>query len=1025
MRKVVRILPLFLLTYIFLTGNFIFGGKYFRSHAQAATIATFTASEDTYVKSSSAGSNYGTATTLQVEKDTTSQYALLRFNVSGIPSGSTVTAATFKIYVPSNGSNIGGAVSRVSGTWSEKTTTWTNKPAVGALLSNLPNPVKAGAWAQTAIPTGYVSGNGTYDFYITTTSIDAVYYASREVSATRPTLLVSYTTGGPSPTPTISPTPTPSPTPVPNYQPSVPIKGAFFYPWFPQSWTQNGIYPFTNYIPTLGYYDSSNDSIIDQQLQLASKAHLDTFIASWWGQGHYTDTAFQHILSRSERVGSPYQNMRWAIYYEQEGQGDPTVAQIVSDLQYLAANVFNHPGYLRVNDRPVVFVYADSLDGCGMTDRWAQARSQVLGGEIYLVEKVFPGYGSCVSEPESWHQYSPAVNYDIQGNYSVSVSPGFWLKGSSPLLLRDPVRFEADIKQAMANYTTWKLVTTWNEWGEGSSVEPASDWGNTYINILCRNFPGSVPCDTPSPTPSLSPTPTLSPTPSPTIVPGSIAYVSSTTANNGSGSTSLTINLPAGASNGNVMVAQIVVRGSSTVITPPSGWNLIRRDNTGSSIAVALYYKVAALPEASSYAWKFGTSQKASGGIGLYSGTDTGSPIDASSGKYNASTGTVTAPSVTTTAPGDMLLFFASVTTNATITPPSGMGSRWTSVNTGSTTSFLADQGLTIPGATGNKAGASSNSTASNIGQLVALRPAGGGPSPTPTPSPTITLTPSPTPTGGAGDPTVMGAGDIICDSLTTSSSGCQQMAASQVAVDQNPTGVLILGDLCHTPSANCFNNYFAPSWGRLFSTSYPTTGNHDYLVSGAVYYFDYWNGVNNLSGRAGDRGKGYYSYDLGTWHLIALNSQCGDAGGCNAGSPQYTWLQQDLANHPNKCTLAYYHIPLFSSGGRANNNMLQIYTLLNNNGVEIVLDGHDHIYERFAPQDQSGNPTPNGIREFIVGTGGANHTSIASVARNSEVRNTDTFGALKLTLHPGSYDWQFMPVAGKTFTDSGTNNCH
>lgn len=251
-------------------------------------------------------------------------------------------------------------------------------------------------------------------------------------------------------------------------------------------------------------------------------------------------------------------------------------------------------------------------------------------------------------------------------------------------------------------------------------------------------------------------------------------------------------------------------------------------------------------------------------------------------------------------------------------------------------------------------------------------------------------------------------------------------MAASQVVVDQMPNAALILGDLCHTPSANCFDNYFAPSWGRLSPISHPITGNHEYLVAGAIYFFDYWNGVGNADGPAGNRSQGYYSYDIGSWHIIALNSQCSQAGGCNAGSPQYTWLQQDLQNHTNICTLAYYHIPVFSSGGRANNNMKQIYTLLYTHNVEVVLNGHDHIYERFAPQDPNGLADPlRGIREFIVGTGGANHTLIATLQPNSEVRNVDTFGALKLTLRPNGYDWQFMPVPGKTFTDSGTAFCH
>jgi acid phosphatase type 7 len=309
-------------------------------------------------------------------------------------------------------------------------------------------------------------------------------------------------------------------------------------------------------------------------------------------------------------------------------------------------------------------------------------------------------------------------------------------------------------------------------------------------------------------------------------------------------------------------------------------------------------------------------------------------------------------------------------------------------------------------------------------------------PSPTataaPTQIPTNTLAPVITPIASStsptteSDPVIMAAGDFICDSLTTSSTACQQMAASQVVVDQMPDAALILGDLCHTPSTNCFENYYAPSWGRLFPISHPITGNHEYLAAGAIYYFDYWNGVGNADGPAGNRSQGYYSYDIGSWHMIALNSQCSQAGGCNAGSPQYTWLQQELQNHTNTCTLAYYHIPVFSSGGRANNNMKQIYTLLYNNNVEVVLNGHDHIYERFGPQDPNGLADPlRGIREFIVGTGGANHTSIATIQPNSEVRNVDTFGALKFTLHPDGYDWQFMPVPGKSFTDSGTAFCH
>jgi len=248
---------------------------------------------------------------------------------------------------------------------------------------------------------------------------------------------------------------------------------------------------------------------------------------------------------------------------------------------------------------------------------------------------------------------------------------------------------------------------------------------------------------------------------------------------------------------------------------------------------------------------------------------------------------------------------------------------------------------------------------------------------------------------------------------------------------DPDLQAVLLLGDnQYYCGGYQAFLQSYDLSWGRLISTTHPAVGNHEYLTAGgtdcnagnagAAGYFTYFGAA------AGTPGQGWYSFDVGAWHLIALNSNCGDAGGCGTGSPQETWLRNDLASHPNSCVLAFYHIPLWSSGGRAANNTRTLVTDLYNAGAEVILAGHDHIYERFAPQNPSGMlDNARGIREFIVGTGGANHTSIATVAPNSEVRNTDTFGVLKLTLHPNSYDWRFTPEAGKTFTDTGSQACH
>ncbi len=289
-----------------------------------------------------------------------------------------------------------------------------------------------------------------------------------------------------------------------------------------------------------------------------------------------------------------------------------------------------------------------------------------------------------------------------------------------------------------------------------------------------------------------------------------------------------------------------------------------------------------------------------------------------------------------------------------------------------------------------------------------------------------------------ASDPVIAAAGDIACDPTNANfnngngtSGSCRQKSTSDLLVNAGLSAVLSLGDnQYYCGGYQAYLQAYDPSWGRVKSITRPVVGNHEYLTAGgtdctiantgAAGYFNYFGSA------AGSPSQGYYSYDIGTWHLIALNSNCGDAGGCSSSSPQGKWLAADLAAHSNFCTLAYWHIPLFSSGGRASSNTKSIWQTLYNNDVDVVLNGHDHIYERFAPQAPDGTvDTARGIREFIVGSGGANHTSLVVIAANSELQNANTYGVLKLTLHPTSYDWQFVPEAGKTFTDSGTGMCH
>ncbi|HET7713213.1 MAG TPA: metallophosphoesterase, partial [Patescibacteria group bacterium] len=211
------------------------------------------------------------------------------------------------------------------------------------------------------------------------------------------------------------------------------------------------------------------------------------------------------------------------------------------------------------------------------------------------------------------------------------------------------------------------------------------------------------------------------------------------------------------------------------------------------------------------------------------------------------------------------------------------------------------------------------------------------------------------------------------------------------------------------------------PSWGRHKNRTKPSPGNHDYNTSGATGYYNYF-GAN-----AGSPSTGYYSYNLGSWHVVVLNSNCSAVGGCGVGSAQEQWLRSDLAANPGVCTLSYWHHPRFSSGSTHGSNTAYqpFWQALYDYKADVILVGHEHNYERFSPQDPAGASDPGrGIRQFVVGTGGRSHYGFGTILTNSEVRNGDTYGVLKLTLKQSSYSWQFIPEAGKSFTDSGESNC-
>ncbi len=594
-------------------------------------------------------------------------------------------------------------------------------------------------------------------------------------------------------------------------QPVFPLRAAFYYPWFPEAWEQQGIFPYTQFTPTQGYYDTSDIPTIQQNIAAMQYGHIQAGIASWWGQGTRTDNRISTLLSAATGTG-----FYWSIYHEQEGQGDPTVGALSADLAYLLNQYGNHPNFLKIDNRIVVFVYAQSSDGCGMSDRWKLANTV----NAYIVLKVFPGYKNCANQPDGWHQYAPAKAADGQGAYSYSISPGFWKAGESPRLERDLFRWYQNIRDMIASGADFQLVTTFNEWGEGTIVESADEWASAsgygaYLDALHQN-------------------------------------------------------------------GQIY------------------------SVYMPLVY---------------------------------------------SSSGAV--------------------------------------VRTALTSTDEASQGTLQK---------DNPSTPSNFPWIRRVY------------LPLINSPPAPPPSQ-----IVLAAGDIA-DCYRTD----DEVTAGLVAA--YPGTVLTLGDnVYETGTTAEFLNCYHPSWGQHKARTRPSVGNHEYLTSGAAGYFGYFGAA------AGHPTKGYYSFNLGDWHIIALNSNCSKIGGCDADSAQVQWLQADLAANPKLCTLAYWHHPRFSSGSHGSHTWLEpIWQVLYAAGVDVVLNGHDHHYERFDLQNPYGVKDPSaGIREFVVGTGGKSLYSVDSPIANSQVIDNDTFGILKLDLQPASYTWEFIPEPGASFSDSGATNCH
>ena len=267
-------------------------------------------------------------------------------------------------------------------------------------------------------------------------------------------------------------------------------RAAFYYPWYPDAWNQSGIDPYTNFSPSAGYYTSDDPNLIKEQIAAMQYGHLNAGIISWWGQGSQEDSAVPDDLAAADGTG-----FKWSLYYKPQGYSDPSVAQIQSDLGYIKANYASNPNFLTIDGKPVIFVYAGPDDGCAMAERWNQANATE---GFYTVLKVFSDYTSCSSDASAWHQYAPSEPEDNQPGYSFSISPGFYQAGTAaPTLARNLATWAQNVKEMVASNEPLQLITTFNEWGEGTAVESATQWASasgygSYLDVMHNEIPVSL-----------------------------------------------------------------------------------------------------------------------------------------------------------------------------------------------------------------------------------------------------------------------------------------------------------------------------------------------------------------------------------------------------------------------------------------------------------------------------------------------------------------------------------------------------
>jgi hypothetical protein len=443
---------------------------------------TFSSIADAYVSSSAPSSNYGSSTTLLTRLSPVRR-TYLRFSVTGL--GLPPSRAVLRL-TPTRSSYTGFRVRSVpSTTWTESTITYANAPTF-TTASGDPSSGRLTAGRVTEIDvTRFVKGNGPLSLALTGDYYEDLSLHSREAgTGLSPKLYVE------------------TPGTAPDGSLAWPIPGAFYYPWYPEAWNQFGYvcgsppppgFPatpsgcFTRYRPSAGFYSSESDAQVDSQIRTLTHGRVEVAISSWWGPDTPTDRRVSRLLGRTSAIGSP---LKWALYYELEGYDSAglPIDQIRAHLNHIVnvKRYTSHPAYARVGGKPVLFIYNANDSTCAVGEKWKQANT---GYDFHLVFKVVPDYRNCGLGVD-WHQYAPSKAEDLQKGFSFTISPGYWRgDAGAPLLARDPARWQQNVKNMRAANVHWQLVTSFNEWGEGTAVESAVEWASpsgygVYVDAL-------------------------------------------------------------------------------------------------------------------------------------------------------------------------------------------------------------------------------------------------------------------------------------------------------------------------------------------------------------------------------------------------------------------------------------------------------------------------------------------------------------------------------------------------------------